>query len=157
MDIGLIASISGIALVAALSGAGSSIGVGIAGQAAAGVLSEEPEKFGTMIPFVSLPGTQGFYGLLLGFLVIMKLDLLKETAKIPSASVGLQILGVCLFLSVVEAVSAIYQGKVAAASIGMVAKNPKEVGKALILPVFVEIYAVLGLVIGFLLLQAIKL
>ncbi|MCM8781464.1 MAG: permease, partial [Candidatus Omnitrophica bacterium] len=70
---------------------------------------------------------------------------------------GLQILSVCVMVSLVEAISAIWQGKVAASSIGIIAKKAEEAGKALILPIFVEIYAILGLAAGFLFLQGIKL
>lgn len=66
----------GMALVIALGGTGSAIGVSIAGQMASGVITEEPRKFGKMIPLVGIPGTQGFYSLLVGFLVMMKLKLL---------------------------------------------------------------------------------
>ena len=52
------------AAVAALAGIGSAIGVGIAGQAAAGVLAEDPKKFGKTLILQALPGTQGIYGLL---------------------------------------------------------------------------------------------
>lgn len=58
---GLILSILGASLAVGFSGIGSAIGVGLAGQAANGVLAEDPEKFGTMLLLVALPGTQGFY------------------------------------------------------------------------------------------------
>jgi len=40
--------------------------------------------------------------------------------------------------------------------IGIVAKKPEQLGKAMVLPIFVEIYAILGLVAGFLLLSVVK-
>lgn len=156
MEMGLIYAIAGSIVVMVISGVGSAIGVALAGQAAAGVMSEDPEKFGRMIPLIGLPGTQGFYGFLLGFLVINKLSLLATSVKIPTASQGLQILIICAIVSIVEAVSAVYQGKVSVASIYIVAKKPEELGKSLVLPIFVEIYAILGLVAGFLLLMAVK-
>ncbi len=156
MELGLIWAILGAAIVMTISGTGSSIGVGYAGQAAAGVVTEDPNKFGLLIPLVGIPGTQGFYGFLIGFLVLNKVNLLGGTVKIPTESQGLQILSICTFVSIVEAISAIYQGKVSVASVGVVAKRPQEAGKALVLPIFVEIYAILGLAAGFLLLQGIK-
>jgi V/A-type H+/Na+-transporting ATPase subunit K len=156
MELGLIFAVVGGALVMVISGIGSAIGVALAGQAAGGVMSEEPEKFGRLIPLVGLPGTQGFYGFLIGFLVLNKLNLLADKIIVPNLTQGVQIFFICLIVSCVEAVSAIYQGKVAVSSIYIVAKKPEEAGKALVLPIFVEIYAILGLAAGFLLLLGVK-
>jgi V/A-type H+-transporting ATPase subunit K len=156
MELGLIFTIAGAVIVMVISGIGSSIGVALAAQAAAGVMTEDPEKFGRMIPLVGVPGTQGFYGFLIGFLVLNKLNLLTTQITIPNLSQGIQIFSICLVVSLVESISAVWQGKVSVASIYIVAKKPEEAGKALVLPIFVEIYAILGLAAGFLLLQAVK-
>jgi V/A-type H+-transporting ATPase subunit K len=156
MDIGLALAVSGAAIVMAISGVGSSIGVALAGQAAGGVMSEDPEKFGKMIPLIGIPGTQGFYGFLIGFLVLNKLNVLAADIKIPTLVQGWQIFAICFVVSLVESISAVWQGKVSVASIYLVAKKPEEAGKALVLPIFVEIYAILGLAAAFLLLQGVK-
>ncbi len=156
MDLGLIFAIAGAAVVMIVSGVGSAVGVALAGQAAAGVMTEDPEKFGRMIPLVGIPGTQGFYGFLIGFLVLNKLNLLGADIKVPTPAQGIQILCICAIVSLVESISAVWQGKVSVASIYIVAKKPEEAGKALVLPIFVEIYAILGLAAGFLLLQGVK-
>ncbi len=156
MDIGLAFAISGAAIVMAISGVGSAIGVALAGQAAGGVLTEDPEKFGRLIPLIGIPGTQGFYGFLIGFLVLNKLNLLAADIKMPTLQQGIQIFAICTFVSLVECISAIWQGKVSVASIYLVAKKPEQAGKALVLPVFVEIYAILGLAAAFLLLLGVK-
>lgn len=156
MDLGLTLAIAGAVIVMVLSGIGASIGVALAGQAAAGVMTEDPEKFGRMIPLVGIPGTQGFYGFLVGFLVLNKLNLLGTEIKIPTLNQGIQILVICVMVSLVEAISAVWQGKVSVSSIYIVAKKPEEAGKALVLPIFVEIYAILGLATGFLLLLGVK-
>jgi V/A-type H+-transporting ATPase subunit K len=156
MEWGLIFSIAGAVTVMVISGIGSAIGVALAGQAAAGVMTEDPEKFGRMIPLVGIPGTQGFYGFLIGFLVLNKLSLLTADIKIPNLSQGIEIFSICLIVSLVESISAVWQGKVSVSSIYIVAKKPEQAGKALVLPIFVEIYAILGLATGFLLLLAVK-
>jgi V/A-type H+-transporting ATPase subunit K len=156
MEIGLICSIAGAVIVMVISGTGSAIGVAISGSAAAGVMSEDPEKFGRMIPLIGIPGTQGFYGFLIGFLVLNKLNLLSSAVKVPTSSQGIEILCICVFASIVESVSAVWQGKVSASAIYIVAKKPEELGKAMVLPIFVEIYAILGLVSSFLLLMGVK-
>ena len=48
----------GVALAVGLSGIGSAKGVGIAGQAVSGLLTEQPEKFGKALILELLPGTQ---------------------------------------------------------------------------------------------------
>lgn len=156
MELGLICAIAGSVIVMVISGVGSAIGVALSGQAAAGVMSEDPEKFGRLIPLIGLPGTQGFYGFLLGFLVMNKLNLLSNNIKMPTASQGIQILIICAVVSLVESISAVWQGKVSVSAIYIVAKKPEELGKSLVLPIFVEIYAILGLVAGFLLLMVVK-
>jgi V/A-type H+/Na+-transporting ATPase subunit K len=156
MEIALVYAILGAVMVMVFAGIGSAVGVAFSAQAAAGVMTEDPEKFGIMIPLVGLPGTQGFYGFLIGFLVLNKLSLLSASIKMPSIPQGLQILSICGVVGMVEAVSAIYQGMVSAACIGIVAKRPEEAGKALVLPIFVEIYAILGLAAAFLLLNGVK-
>lgn len=156
MEAGLAFAIAGAAIVMALSGVGSAIGVALAGQAAGGVMTEDPEKFGRMIPLIGIPGTQGFYGFLIGFLVLNKLNLLTADIKVPTLQQGIQIFSICTLVSLVECISAVWQGKVSVASIYMVAKRPEEAGKALVLPIFVEIYAILGLAAAFLLLLGVK-
>ena len=69
MTIGLALAILGGALAVGLGGAGSAIGVGKAGKAASGVITEEPEKFTKALILEALPGTQGIYGFLVGFLI----------------------------------------------------------------------------------------
>ncbi|MDH7512120.1 MAG: V-type ATP synthase subunit K [Clostridiales bacterium] len=157
MDLGLTLAVLGGALAVALGGSGSAIGVGLAGQAAAGVMSEDPEKFGILLLLVALPGTQGIYGFLSTFLVLLKLGLTGATAVKPSVHQGWQIFVACLPVGITGLVSAIHQGKVCASGVYMVAKQPKDLAKPLVLAALVETYAVLGLLITILLLNSIKL
>ena len=156
MEPGLMYSFVGAALAVILSGIGSAIGVGLAGQAASGVLSEDPDKFGNLILLVALPGTQGVYGFLSGFLVILKLGLTSGKVFVPPAHQGLQILIACLPVAFAGLVSAIHQGKVCASGLFMVAKQAKEMTKPLVLGALVETYAVLGLLTTILLLNGVK-
>ncbi|MCX7974110.1 MAG: permease, partial [Candidatus Aminicenantes bacterium] len=70
---------------------------------------------------------------------------------------GWQIFVACLPVALAGMVSGIHQGKVYASGVYMVAKQPKEMTKPLILGALVETYAVLGLLITILLLNGIKL
>ena len=67
-----------------------------------------------------------------------------------SVPTGLLILAACLPIGVVGLLSAIAQGKTAAASIGIVAKKPDQFAKAMLFPAMVETYAILALLISFL-------
>ncbi|MFH2105224.1 MAG: V-type ATP synthase subunit K [Parcubacteria group bacterium] len=154
--IGIALAILGAALAVGLAGVGSAIGVGIAGQTASGLVSEEPEKFGKALLLQALPGTQGIYGFLGGFWVIMKLDLLSGASPIGMEA-GLQILFACLPIAIAGLTSGILQGRVSAAGMGIVAKKPDDAGKGVILSAMVETYAVLGLLATILLINGIQL
>ncbi|MDD5668556.1 MAG: V-type ATP synthase subunit K [Candidatus Omnitrophica bacterium] len=158
MDLGLLIALIGAAMAVFLCGIGSSVGVGIVGQAANGVLSEDPDKFGNMLLLVALPGTQGVYGFVACFWAsIIKLNLLGGTIPEITPLKGFQILAACLPVAIAGLVSAIYQGKVCAAGIAVAAKQPQASMRALIYGGLVETYAILGLVITLLLLNGIKL
>lgn len=153
---GLAFALLGSALAIGLAGIGSALGVGIAGEAGAGVLTEDPNKFGQILLMQALPGTQGIYGLLAGFWVLIKLGLFGGTPVEITVAQGLQILFACLPIAIVGLLSGISQGKTSAASIGMIARRPEETGRAIILPAMVETYAVLALLATILLLNSIQ-
>jgi V/A-type H+-transporting ATPase subunit K len=157
MALGLTLAILGGALAVILGGIGSAIGVGLAGQASNGVMSEDPEKFGSLLLLVALPGTQGIYGFLSSFLVILKLGLVGGTPVSPTTFQGWQVLVSCLPVAFTGLVSGIHQGKVCASGVYLVAKQPKDLMKPVIMAALVETYAVLGLLITILLQNGIKL
>ena len=150
VSLGIAMAILGAGLAAFLAGVGSSIGISYPAKASAGVISEDPSKFGSVFLLVVLPGTQGFYGFVAAFLIIGKISL------ITSAAQGFQLLGAALPVGIVGLFSAIYQGKVAAAGVNLVAKRAKEAIKGVIFAAMVETYAVLGLLISFFLINSIK-
>jgi V/A-type H+-transporting ATPase subunit K len=153
---GLFLAILGIALSTILAGIGSAIGLGLTGQACAGVMSEDPKNFGKFLMLFALPGTQGIYGFAIAFLMMLKINVLAGEIPTLTLSQGLNILTACLPIAFAGLASAIYQGKICAAGIFLTVKQPKEVGKALILGVFAEFYAVLGLVISFFMWRGLK-
>lgn len=157
MELGLALAILGAALAVGLAGMGSALGVGIAGQAASGVVSEDPEKFGKVLLLEALPGTQGIYGFLAAIMVLQKVGLLGGEMVSISSSIGWQLLFASLPIALTGLLSGMYQGKVCAAGMGIVAKKPAESGKAIILAAMVETYAVLGLLATILLINGIQL
>ena len=155
-NLGLVYSLLGAAVAVFLAGAGSALGVGIAGQAAAGVVTEDPSKFAKVLVLQLLPGTQGIYGLLVGFLTLSKIGLLGGGAAQIDPQTGLLILAACLPVGIVGLISGKSQGETAAASIGIVAKKPEQFGKAMLFPAMVETYAILSLLISILGVTAIQ-
>ena len=143
---GLIFGSIGIFFAVALAGAGSAKGVGMAGEAAAGVVIDEPEKFGKSLVLQLLPGTQGLYGFVIGFFIYQQViggDI--DFAK------GLYLLMAALPVAIVGYFSAIRQARVAIAGVNILAKNEDEFIKGVIYSVMVELYAILGFVISLLL------
>lgn len=145
MDIGLALALLGCVLAVLPAGIGSAIGIGLAANVAAGVLSEDPKKFGNLFILVALPGTQGFYGFLGAFLAMMKLGVMGGTPATLGLWQGLQMLAACLPVGLAGLITGIWQGRVCAAGAEMVAKRPAESAKAVIFGALVETYAVLGL------------
>ena len=72
-ELGVVYGLLGAAIAVLFAGAGSALGVGIAGQAASGVVTEDPSKFAKVLIMQLLPGTQGLYGLLVGFIALSSL------------------------------------------------------------------------------------
>lgn len=148
-NLGIVFALAGAALAALLAGIGSAIGVGMAGEAAAGVITEDDSKFGKVLILQLLPGTQGIYGLLIAFITLSQIGVLGGNADI-SLEKGLLYLAACLPMAIVGYVSAIRQARASVASIAVVAKKPESFGKAMIFPAMVETYAILALLISIL-------
>ncbi len=154
MSLGVVFALAGAAVAVLLAGCGSALGVGCAGQAAAGVVTEDPAKFAKVLIMQLLPGTQGIYGLLVGFIVLSKFGLLGGGADAISTATGLAVLAACLPIGIVGLISGLHQGKTSAAAIGIVAKKPEQFGKAMLFPAMVETYAILALLISILAVNA---
>lgn len=146
---GIVFALLGAVLAALMGGIGSAIGVGMTGQAAAGVVTEDPSQFGKVLILQLLPGTQGIYGLLIGFVTLTQIGILGGSSDISLAK-GLLYLAACLPMAIVGMVSAKWQAKAAVSSISLVAKRPDQFGKSMIFPAMVETYAVLALLISIL-------
>lgn len=149
-NIGIVFILLGAALAAALPGIGSAKGTGIVGQAAAGVVAEDPSKFGKVLILEVLPGTQGLYGFLTAILLLSNTGVLGGGAAQYTWWQGLAYFAACIPMMVVGLLSAIAQAKTAAAGVGIVAKKPDQSGKAIIFAAMVETYAVLALLVSLL-------
>lgn len=120
---GIFWAVLGAALAAGCAGAGSAIGVGIAGRAASGVVTQEPSMFSKVLILQLLPGTQGIYGLLIAFIALSQIGLLGGGAQMNmELTKGLMYFAACLPMAIGGLISAIAQGKCAVSAIGLVAK-----------------------------------
>ena len=143
----------GAALAAGLACVGSAKGTGIAGEAGAGLLAEDPTQFSKCMILQVIPGTQGLYGLVIGFLALLQMGLFAGTLDSLTTAQGLRVLAACIPMALGGLLSGIAQGRVAAASINIVAKNPNDWSKGMVLCIIVEFYAILSLLISFLMLM----
>src|SRR5699024_2001276 len=130
---GMALGLLGAGLAAALSGVGSAIGTGIAGEAGAGLLCEDPSKVGKVIILHVIPGTQGLYGLVVWFVGSFQMGLLDGTIVDMTVTEGLRYFVACIPMALGGWLSAIAQGKVAAASINLLAKKPDDWSKGMVL------------------------
>ncbi|MBR0365656.1 MAG: V-type ATP synthase subunit K [Clostridia bacterium] len=148
-NMGLVFALLGAVLASLMAGIGSAIGVGAAGQAAAGVVTEDPTKFSKVLIMQLLPGTQGIYGLLIAFITLSQIGILGGSAEVSLVK-GLLYLAACLPMAFVGLWSAIRQGRAAVSGIMMIAKKPDQMSKAMIFAAMVETYAILALLVSIL-------
>ncbi|MGL4730014.1 MAG: V-type ATP synthase subunit K [Clostridium sp.] len=142
---GIVFAAVGIALAAILPGIGSARGVGMVGEAATGLITEEPEKFGKALILELLPGTQGLYGFVIALMVSFQVTTDMSLAN------GLYLFAACLPIAFAGWKSAIAQARTAASAVQILAKKPEHNTKGIILTVMVETYALLGFVMSLLL------
>ena len=142
MTTGYIIGIIGIAVCVLACGIGSAFGLYKTGSAAAGVLGEDPKKFGKVLVLVLLPATQGIYGFIIG---IIGSSSLVETM---TAAQGWALFGAVMPMAVSGLITGIFQGKSAVNCIYAVGKQDSLGGKLIIYPAMIEFYAILGLIIS---------
>ncbi|MDU5504546.1 MAG: V-type ATP synthase subunit K [Anaerococcus vaginalis] len=136
-----------VALAVFLSGMGSAKGTGMTGEAAAGLTVEEPQKFGKALVLQLLPGTQGLYGFVIGFMILGKL-----TGDLNFQQ-GSYYIFAALPVGIVGYFSAVAQAKVAVSGMNILAKNEDNFVQGIVYAVMVELYAILGFVISLLLIN----
>ena len=135
----------GIALCVLLCGIGSCIGLYKTSSAAAGVLGEDPKKFGKVMVLVLLPATQGIYGFIIGIIASGSANAAMTTAE------GWALFAAVLPMAISGFMSAWFQGKSAANCIYAVGKQESLSGKMIVYPGMIEFYAILGLIISIML------
>lgn len=131
----------GVALAVALSGIGSAYGVTICGNATIGAYKKNPGASGSYIALAALPSSQGLYGFVGFFMlnthVYSGMDMFTAAA----------VLGAGLALGLVALFSAVRQAKVCANGISAIGGGYNAFGTTMVLAVFPELYAILGLLV----------
>ncbi len=131
----------GIGLMVGLSGIGSIYGVSISGNAAIGAMKKDASSFGNYMVLSALPSTQGLYGFV-GFFVMS--GLLGGTMNWTIAAA---VFGAGLAMGLAGLFSGIRQGQVCASGIAAIGSGHKVFANTMILGVFPELYAILGLLV----------
>lgn len=106
-------AMAGIAICVILCGVGSAIGLYKTGSAAAGILGEDPKKFGKVLILVLLPATQGIYGFIVAIIASGGLSA-TNPEQIVSTMEGWAVFGQVMPMAISGLVSGFFQGKAAA-------------------------------------------
>ena len=98
---------------------------------------------------MALPMTQGVYGLVASFLILMKIGLFGNTEYLTNMGVleGGFYLMAALPIAIAGLISAIHQGRTAATGVNLVGKRPGSMGHGITAAALVETYAIFSLLI----------
>ena len=153
----LLIAVIGAALATILPCIGSTLGVSMVGQAGAGLLTEKPDLAGKVITLAVLPGSQGLYGMVISLLFLFNFGtvVLDQSVELTSLQ-GWAIFVAFLPVIITCLTSAIYQAKVCSAGMHMLAKDGRLAGRVITMAALVETYALLGFLISFFMLNALK-
>ncbi|MFH0967531.1 MAG: V-type ATP synthase subunit K [Methanobacteriota archaeon] len=141
----------GAGLSVGFSAVGAGIGVGIVGAAAAGVISERPEKFGMALVFSAIPQTQAIYGLLIGILILQSGGFLGGGTHDIPVPVGFVAIAAGIAVGL-AGFSAIGQGIAASSGVAHTAEKPEMFGRGVVFSAVCETQAIYGLLIAVLML-----
>ena len=131
--------------LALLGTVGSAIGTAIAGSAGVPITAEDPMQRGRVLILAALPMTQTFYGFIFMFMAF------THVLSLPSISLGgaYAMVALGLVVGLIELFSAIWQGKVCKSAIALLIKTRGAImGMGLIMAVYVELFAILGMAFG---------
>lgn len=144
METNLIFAYTGVLLMVALSGIGSSLGLTICGKAVLGAMRKDPSKMGQYIGLSALPSSQGIYGFL-GFYFANQ-HISPEMSTL--AAVAIMLCG--LLVGVVGLYSAYRQSLILASGIAATADGHNVFAASMVMAVFPELYAILATLVALL-------
>ena len=151
MTTAVILAYVGLALMIALAGIGSAIGVSAGGNATIGALKKKDDAFGSYMLLSALPGTQGLYGFAGFFIINAKLSAyITDGVMTLTMYQGVAVLAAGIALGFVGLMSGIKQGSVCANGIAGIGSGHDIFGKTMVLAVFPELYAIIAFAATFL-------
>lgn len=135
----------GLGLMVGLAGIGSIYGVSICGNAAVGAMKKDPDSFGSYMVLSALPSTQGLYGFVAFFVMSGTVEKMGDSWVIAAG-----VFGAGIAMGLAGLFSGIKQGQVCSNGIAAIGSGYKVFGNTMILGVFPELYAILGLLVAIL-------
>jgi len=133
-----------VALAGGLGGA--AIGMAVAGYKGVATLAEQPQHLRSVIVLAAIPMSRAFYGFIIMILVITTVIPKIAATPDPGGS-GFAVLGCSVIAGFALLFSGAYQGSVCGAGISSLIKTRGRIlTHSLMLAVFVELIAVLGVV-----------
>ena len=156
MSLGIILALISAAIAAVFAGIGSISGVGMSAEAGMGVLSEDPSKFGKLLVLELLPGTQGLYGFIVAFFIMLNVGIFGGLNTGITTTMGWLYIVASLPIGIGGLISGIAQGRAAVAGISLLARRSSEFSKAMVSTTLVEIYALLAFLVSLLSVLAIN-
>lgn len=144
MELNLLLSYTGIAIMVGLSGIGSSVALTNCGKAVVGAMRKDPTQMGKYIGLSALPSSQGLYGFIAYFLAN---GLISPEM---SMQVAIAILLCGILMGVVGFATAIKQAEILANGIAATADGHNVFAPAMVMAVFPELYAILALLVNIL-------
>ena len=136
----------GAALAIALPAVGSAIGMSLVQQAAAGVTTEEPKKFGKTLILQLIPSSASLYGFVVAFLIMMNTTVMGGYGYTHAD--GMLILAASLPIALVGLIGTVMQAKVCVSGVRMIAKDESLSGRALTMGVFIELFILFALIVS---------
>ena len=142
---------TGIFIAVVLCCVGSAKGIGIVGEAGAGLLTEDSDKFPQILILEIIPTTNGIYGFVAGMLVMVKMNLFSGDMILLSFGEGTLVLVSCLPIAIVGYLAAVIQARIVAGVVGVIAKRPEDLGKGILIAVMVEFFTIIALLVSIML------
>lgn len=147
MSVGLALSVLGATISIIGGGVGTILGTRHIASGGSGLVAAKPQSFGLVLLMSALPSSQGIYGFLGSILILQQTGFLAGTINDVGLEMGLALFFASLPVGILGLFSGNGQGQVLQAGLRIVAKNPADVGKSVILGVLMESMAVFGLLL----------
>lgn len=139
-----------------ITGLFSGLGIGIAGSAAIGAISERDDLFGKALVFAVLPESIVIYGLLVSIIIMRGIGLLGANALYQASSSTAYASLVSSAVVCITGGSGYYLGKTGAKAISSLLKDEDSFGKSIVFVVLIEGIAIYGLLVAILLLKGVN-